>query len=196
MDLGYGDSVYVDGPLGYAARDDVARVAGQYGMLVLARHPIETRDVRTFQMLRWSTMPGARQPADPATGQGWYAPEAWSQLRLSSKSHWDVPVRTPMGRIHLLAAHPTPPVFDGPENRNGLRNHDDELQRADIPATRDHAADRSLEPGNEVRPAGDERVGRLVPTLVQLVEGEQQLIEGCGWRRRRSSRKRDQARSG
>ena len=34
MDLGYGDMVYVDGPIGYGARDDVARVAGQYGMLV------------------------------------------------------------------------------------------------------------------------------------------------------------------
>ena len=27
--------------------------------------------------------------------------------------------------IHVLAAHPTPPVFDGPENRNGLRNFDE-----------------------------------------------------------------------
>jgi hypothetical protein len=34
-------------------------------------------------------------------------------------------VRTPLGRIHVLAAHPTPPVFDGPENRNGLRNFDE-----------------------------------------------------------------------
>ena len=98
---------------------------GQYGMLVLSRHPIDTRDVRTFQMLRWSTMPGARRPIDPKTGQPWYPAEIWSQLRLSSKSHWDVPVRTPFGRIHVLAAHPTPPVFDGPENRNGLRNHDE-----------------------------------------------------------------------
>jgi pilus assembly protein CpaD len=40
MDLGYGDSVYVDGPLGYAARDDVARVAGQYGMLVSLGAPL------------------------------------------------------------------------------------------------------------------------------------------------------------
>lgn len=98
---------------------------GQYGMLVLSRHPIDARDGRSFQLLRWSTMPGARQPVDPSTGQPWYPPEIWSQLRLSSKSHWDVPVRTPLGRIHLLAAHPTPPVFDGPENRNGLRNFDE-----------------------------------------------------------------------
>jgi hypothetical protein len=34
-------------------------------------------------------------------------------------------VDTPIGRIHLLAAHPTPPVFDGPERRNAARNHDE-----------------------------------------------------------------------
>jgi hypothetical protein len=27
--------------------------------------------------------------------------------------------------IHVLASHPTPPVFDGEEDRNGRRNHDE-----------------------------------------------------------------------
>ena len=98
---------------------------GQYGMLVLSRYPIDTGAVRTFQLLRWSAMPGVEPPRIQATGEPWYRPEVWSQLRLSSKSHWDVPIRTPAGVIHLLAAHPTPPVFDGPENRNGLRNRDE-----------------------------------------------------------------------
>lgn len=98
---------------------------GQYGMLVLSKYPIDEAAVRTFQLLRWSAMPGATRPVDPATGRPWYAPEVWAQLRLSSKSHWDVPVRTPGGTLHLLAAHPTPPVFDGPENRNGARNFDE-----------------------------------------------------------------------
>jgi pilus assembly protein CpaD len=40
MELGYGDQVFVDGPLGYAARDDIARVAGQYGMLVSLGAPM------------------------------------------------------------------------------------------------------------------------------------------------------------
>ncbi|WP_295364377.1 endonuclease/exonuclease/phosphatase family protein [Arenimonas sp.] len=98
---------------------------GQYGMLVLSMHPIDEASARTFQLLRWSTMPRARAPVDPATGEPWYTPEVWSQLRLSSKSHWDLPVRTPLGTVHLLAAHPTPPVFDGPERRNAARNHDE-----------------------------------------------------------------------
>lgn len=98
---------------------------GQYGMLVLSMHPIDAEAVRSFRLLRWSAMPGARVPVMPDTGRAFYPPEVWAQLRLSSKSHWDVPIDTPLGRIHLLAAHPTPPVFDGPERRNAARNHDE-----------------------------------------------------------------------
>jgi len=98
---------------------------GQYGMLVLSMYPIDTDAARTFRLLRWSTMPGALEPRFPESGLAFYPAEIWSQLRLSSKSHWDLPIDTPLGRIHLLAAHPTPPVFDGPERRNAARNHDE-----------------------------------------------------------------------
>ena len=98
---------------------------GQYGMLVLSKYPIDAARVRTFQKLRWSTMPDALRPNDPAS-RGYFYPDAvWEQLRLSSKSHWDVPVQTPQGTVHFLVSHPTPPVFDGPEDRNGNRNHDE-----------------------------------------------------------------------
>ena len=46
-------------------------------------------------------------------------------MRLSSKSHWDVPIDINGNRLHLLASHPTPPAFDGPEDRNGCRNADE-----------------------------------------------------------------------
>lgn len=98
---------------------------GQYGMLVLSRYPIDAGAVRTFQLLKWSAMPGAARPLDPGTGAPHYPDAIWTQLRLSSKSHWDVPVATPAGTVHLLASHPTPPVFDGPEDRNGARNADE-----------------------------------------------------------------------
>ncbi|GAB2492551.1 endonuclease/exonuclease/phosphatase family protein [Arenimonas alkanexedens] len=98
---------------------------GQYGMLVLSMHPIDTAAARSFRLLRWSAMPGAREPLLPDTGASFYPSQVWTQLRLSSKSHWDLPINTPLGRIHLLAAHPTPPVFDGPERRNAARNHDE-----------------------------------------------------------------------
>lgn len=98
---------------------------GQYGMLVLSRYPIDEAKVRTFQMLKWNTLPGAVNPVDPRTGKPFYSAQVWSQLRLSSKSHWDVPVKTPEGVVHALVSHPTPPVFDGPEKRNAQRNGDE-----------------------------------------------------------------------
>ena len=98
---------------------------GQYGMLVLSKYPIDAGQVRTFQRLRWAAMPGARRPLAPTTGKPWHDDAVWEQLRLSSKSHWDVPVRTPGGTVHFLVSHPTPPVFDGPEDRNGARNADE-----------------------------------------------------------------------
>jgi len=97
---------------------------GQYGMLVLSQYPIEKSAVRTFQKFLWKDMPRALAPVN-ADGSPWYSDAAWDAFRLSSKSHWDVPIKTPLGMLHLLASHPTPPVFDGPEDRNGRRNHDE-----------------------------------------------------------------------
>lgn len=100
---------------------------GQFGMLVLSKHPIVESGVRTFQNFVWRDMPNASLPDDPGTPapQDWYSPAELDVVRLSSKSHWDIPVDVDGTIIHLLASHPTPPVFDGPEDRNGLRNHDE-----------------------------------------------------------------------
>ncbi|MBW3663392.1 MAG: endonuclease/exonuclease/phosphatase family protein [Actinobacteria bacterium] len=100
---------------------------GQYGMAVYSRYPIVTSQVRTFQHFLWRDMPGAVLPDDPDTPESadWYSPEELEVLRLSSKSHWDVPIRLHGRIVHLLASHPTPPVFDGAEDRNGRRNHDE-----------------------------------------------------------------------
>jgi hypothetical protein len=97
---------------------------GQYGMVLLSKYPIETEKVRTFQNFKWKDMPGALKTLK-ADGSDWYSPEAWTQFPLSSKSHWDVPVKVGAKTIHILASHPTPPSFDGPEDRNGKRNHDE-----------------------------------------------------------------------
>jgi hypothetical protein len=101
---------------------------GQYGMVVYSKYPIATDDVRTFQRFLWKHMPGAVLPDDPATPApaDWYSSEELGVFRLSSKSHWDVPIEVP-GRkpVHFLVSHPTPPTFDGTEDRNGRRNHDE-----------------------------------------------------------------------
>ena len=45
LQLGYGDIIFVDGPDAYGARDDVARVAGRYGMLVSDGAPVTAGSV-------------------------------------------------------------------------------------------------------------------------------------------------------
>jgi len=100
---------------------------GQFGMAVFSRFPILRRHVRTFQLFLWKDMPGALLPDDPATPApaDWYSPEELAVFRLSSKSHWDLPVLIGGKVVHALVSHPTPPVFDGPEDRNGTRNFDE-----------------------------------------------------------------------
>ncbi|MEP3480330.1 MAG: endonuclease/exonuclease/phosphatase family protein [Fuerstiella sp.] len=98
---------------------------GQYGMVLLSKFPIIESDIRTFQKLLWKSMPNASVPVDPKTRQPWYPNSIWNKLRLSSKSHWDVPINVDGSTLHVLASHPTPPAFDGPEKRNGRRNHDE-----------------------------------------------------------------------
>ncbi len=100
---------------------------GHFAMVLLSKHPIQEDRVRTFRNFIWKDMPGALLPDDPATPEpdDWYSAEELEVFRLSSKSHWDVPIEVAGRVVHLLASHPTPPVFDGPEDRNGTRNHDE-----------------------------------------------------------------------
>lgn len=113
---GYGEDAY-----GFGA------FPGQYAFAVYSRYPIPVEQVRTFQSFLWRDMPGALLPDDPATPApaDWYSPEELAAFRLSSKNHVDLPVRIGRRTVHVLASHPTPPTFDGPEDRNGTRNHDE-----------------------------------------------------------------------
>ncbi len=87
-------------------------------MVVYSRFPIQRSRARTFQRFLWKDMPGARLPDDPATTApgDWFSPQELRVVRLSSKSHWDLPIEVGHKTVHLLASHPTPPVFDGPED--------------------------------------------------------------------------------
>jgi hypothetical protein len=87
-------------------------------------HVLYTNPYCPLQFL-WEDMPCAYLPFYPDTGESWYSEEELKVFRLSSKSHWDVPIEIDGEVVHFLAAHPTPPVFDGPEDRNGKRNHDE-----------------------------------------------------------------------
>ena len=101
------------------------RFPGQYGMLVLSKLPIDSKNIRTFQNFLYTDMPETSRSIKPSDGTTYFPDNIWSQLRLVSKSFWDIPVKVDGKTIHFLVSHPTPPVFDGPEDRNGHRNHDE-----------------------------------------------------------------------
>lgn len=139
---------------------------GQFGMTVYSKYEILTDQVRTFQSFLWKDMPGARLPSDPSDADGngdtanWYTDEELDIVRLSSKSHWDVPIKIDGEVVHFLVSHPTPPVFDGPEDRNGLRNADEIRFWSDYISGADYIYDDSgvmggLEDGAHFVVAGD-----------------------------------------
>lgn len=109
---------------------------GQYAFAVLSMFPLGP--ARTFANFLWADVPGGRMP------RGFYSPEAAAVLPLSSKTHIIVPVDTAGGTIAVLAAHPTPPVFDDgtggpgrigadePVDWNGRRNADEIRLLADL----------------------------------------------------------------
>ncbi len=98
---------------------------GQYGMVLYSQYPLRSELIRTFQTFLWRDMPEALLPDGSNDTPNWYTAEESARFRLSSKSHWDVPIEINGSLLHVLMAHPTPPVFDGREDRNGRRNHDE-----------------------------------------------------------------------
>ena len=102
---------------------------GQFGMAVYSRYPIDDESIRTFQHFLWKDMPGALLPDDPNTTApaDWYSAAELDVFRLSSKSHWDVPIEIGGREVHFLVSHPTPPVFDGPEDRTDAQLRRDSL---------------------------------------------------------------------
>lgn len=97
---------------------------GQYAFAILSKYPLVTESITTFRKFLWKDMPGALLPVDEDS-VSWYSRAVLDTFRLSSKNHVDIPVQINGKTIHVLIAHPTPPGFDGEEDRNGKRNHDE-----------------------------------------------------------------------
>lgn len=128
-DEGYGNDAYGFG-----------QYPGQYALAIVSRHPIETAAIRSFRRFRWQDMPDSEIVRDPAFDV-YLTDEEAERFRLSSKTHVDVPVSCRGHTVHALLAHPTPPVFDGPENFNGKRCHDEIRLLADYAAGADYLYD-------------------------------------------------------
>ena len=160
---------------------------GQYGMAVYSMFPIDYEDIRTFQLFLWKDMPGALLPRY-SDGSSWYSEDALDVFRLSSKSHWDVPLLIDGKTVHFLTSHPTPPTFDDPPSYpagvdfNGRRNHDEIRFWADyvIPSRSSYIYDDAgnyggITPGDPFVIAGDQNSdpldGDSIPgSIQQLLE--------------------------
>tara|TARA_R110002126_G_scaffold10527_5_gene47957 strand:- start:16263 stop:17144 length:882 start_codon:yes stop_codon:yes gene_type:complete len=102
------------------------RFFGDGAMAILSRYPVLTSQVHDYSNLLWRDLPGATLPTKD--GDPFPSVAAQQEQRLSSHGHWVVPIETPaLGTVTLMTSHATPPVFDGPEDRNGLRNQDEIL---------------------------------------------------------------------
>ena len=93
------------------------RYGGEGGMAMLSRYPLG--EVREFTGLIWAEQPWSNFPKD------YFTDDEAARLPLSSVAHWAVPVDVGGTSLTLLSSHASPPVFDGPEDRNGLRNGDE-----------------------------------------------------------------------
>lgn len=94
-------------------------------MVVYSQFPIKDALLRNFQKFLWKDMPNSLLPNGEGGRPAYYNEEESAIFRLSSKSHWDLLIEVNGEFLHLLVSHPTPPVFDGAEDRNGRRNHDE-----------------------------------------------------------------------
>lgn len=100
------------------------RYYGQGSMALLSRYPIDVDAIVDFTPFLWRDLPDALLPQ---TDAGPFPSIKAQQIqRLASHGAWVVPILHPrMGTATVLTYHATPPVFDGPEDRNGRRNHDE-----------------------------------------------------------------------
>lgn len=114
-----------DGRMG-RARDmqGFATFAGQGGMAVLSRWPVTL--IADHSARLWRDMPDSL--LIDAKGRRGAAATGADVQRMSTTVHWELRV-TPPGAapLTLMILHATPPVFDGPEDRNGRRNADEAL---------------------------------------------------------------------
>ena len=97
---------------------------GQGGMAILSRFPIHYDKAQDYSAVLWQKFPDALLPTY-ANGAPYPSAEALAAQRLSSIGHWVVPIETPSDQLNILTFQAGPPVFDGLEDRNGKRNHDE-----------------------------------------------------------------------
>ena len=110
----------LDGNGSSGDRQTWVRYAGEGGMLLLSEYPL--RLVMQFNDLLWKDFSEAPMAVD-ANGNAFPSKTAQDIQKLVSQGMWVVDVALPDGDpITLLTFQNQTPVFDGPEDLNGLRN--------------------------------------------------------------------------
>ena len=71
---------------------------GKYAMVVFSKYPIDTEAIRTFEEILWKDMPGNLIPPD------FYTADEQEVFRISSKSHWDIPIEILGTHFHFLVS--------------------------------------------------------------------------------------------
>ncbi|MFK7877406.1 MAG: endonuclease/exonuclease/phosphatase family protein [Paracoccaceae bacterium] len=97
-----------------------ARFTGADGLAILSRWPIVVPEIINASAMLWADLPDALLPYPDS-------PKGLELIKtLSTTAHWLIPVETPsQGRAWIGTYFATAPVFDGPEDRNGRRSHDE-----------------------------------------------------------------------
>ena len=90
--------------------------AGQRGLLLLSRLPFDVQNSQDHSQVLWAEVPQT-QSTDP--------PEIAKVQRLAYVAMLQTSITWRQHPISLLTFHASPPVFDGPEDRNGRRNADE-----------------------------------------------------------------------
>lgn len=103
MGLSYGDVVYIDGPGGNDARNDVARVAGQYGLLVASGAPtsaglVPQGMVRVVVARTVASVPGCPNWSRPS--QPTFEHESMSNYGCGVNSNMAAMVANPQDLVH------------------------------------------------------------------------------------------------
>lgn len=116
-----------DGEMGGAGdAQGYGRFFGQGSMALLSKYPVLQAEVEDYSGFLWRGLPGALLPE--VDGAPFPSLEAQVIQRLPAHGAWVVPVQHPsFGRVSVMVYHASPPVFDGPEDRNGKRSHDETL---------------------------------------------------------------------
>lgn len=117
---------------------------GQGGMALLSRFALDTRASVDHSQVLWADIDDGLWDGPDVLNE-----DARTVQRLSTTGHWEVPVQVGATTLTLMTYHATPPVFDGPEDRNGRRNADETLfwlgplEGADLPIV---LGDANLDP--------------------------------------------------